>query len=59
MLLYKNRNSTFKPIYLLLRFILNVIIYQNLFTDPGFTDELCGPLAIPMQQDLFYHIVCM
>ena len=32
-------------------------IYYNVFNDPGFTDQMCGPLAIPVAPELFIRVI--
>ncbi len=52
-----NFKTQYRPVWLILRFVTNYMIYYNLLSDPGFTDELCGPLAIPITSNFFTHIL--
>lgn len=51
------KDSTFKPFWMFNRMLLNLAIYYSMSNEPGFTDELCGPLAIPIDPNNFSILI--
>ena len=48
----------FKPIWMITRFFINILIFYHILEDPGFTDQLCGPLAIPASPTFINQVIC-
>lgn len=52
-----NRFPVFKLAWFFIRLIINSAIYASIFLEPGFTDELCGPLAMPAAPKLLERVL--
>ena len=57
MYMINNRFPIFKALWLFIRLIINSTIFVSIFYEPGFTDELCGPLAIPANHNLIERVL--
>lgn len=42
---------------MLIRLLFNCSVYLRIFVDHDFTEELCGPLAIPIDTALFQKVI--
>lgn len=56
MAFWNSKQNHFKPIWMITRFFVNCFIYYHIIRDPGFTDELCGPLAIPASPTFLHKV---